>query len=377
MKIADIVAYPVSVPVPKTHQVTLGIGTLVKRDTVIVKVTTDDGLVGWGESHHGRAHLAIAALVNTTLKRLVIGMSATDVNGVWQRIYKFQLASHGTGAACAMAMSGIDIALWDIRGKATGWPLYRLLGGAARDIPAYAGGISLGYQPPESLVEEVGGFVADGYGAVKLRIGDTPERDAARVAAVRRAYGDGLVILADANAGYSDQDARHVAPRFEAAGLAWLEEPFPAHDWRSYRDLKAICRVPLAAGENHFTRFEFSRLIEEGVVSFLQPDISKTGGITETMKIAAMASAYKLPIHCHSSMGINMAATVHVLSAIENAGYFEADCSRDNPLRDHLIHPAVCVTNGTIRPNEAPGLGIEVDEEMIRRYPGETGPAYV
>src|ERR1700742_3845580 len=132
MKIADIVAYPVSVPVPKTHQVTLGIGTLVKRDTVIVKVTTDDGLVGWGESHHGRAHLAIAALVNTTLKQLVIGMSATDVNGVWQRIYKFQLASHGMGAACAMAMSGIDIALWDIRGKATGWPLYRLLGGAAR-----------------------------------------------------------------------------------------------------------------------------------------------------------------------------------------------------------------------------------------------------
>ena len=97
MKIADIVAYPVSVPVPKTHQVTLGIGTLVKRDTVIVKVTTDDGLVGWGESHHGRAHLAIAALVNTTLKQLVLGMSATDVNGVWQRIYKFQLGEpwHG------------------------------------------------------------------------------------------------------------------------------------------------------------------------------------------------------------------------------------------------------------------------------------------
>ena len=153
---------------PEHRRVTLGIGTMVKRDSVFVKVTTDDGLVGWGKSHHGRAHLAIAALVNTTLKGLVLGMDATDVNGVWSRIYKFQLASHGMGAACAMAMSGIDIALWDIRGKAVGWPIYKLLGGAARDIPAYAGGISLGYQPPASLVEEVGSFVTAGYKAVKL-----------------------------------------------------------------------------------------------------------------------------------------------------------------------------------------------------------------
>jgi D-galactarolactone cycloisomerase len=377
MKIVDIVAYPVSVPVPEHRRVTLGIGTMVKRDSVFVKVTTDDGLVGWGESHHGRAHLAIAALVNTTLKGLVLGMDATDVNGVWSRIYKFQLASHGMGAACAMAMSGIDIALWDIRGKAVGWPIYKLLGGTARDIPAYAGGISLGYQPPASLVEEVGSFVTAGYKAVKLRVGDTPARDAERARAVRAAFSDELVILADANAGYTAEDARRVVPAYEEAGLTWLEEPFPAHDWRSYRDLRAISQLPLAAGENHYTRFEFSRLIEEDAVAFLQPDISKTGGITETMRIAAMASAVKLPIHCHSSMGINMVATVHVLSAIENSGYFEADCSVDNPLRDSLVNPAVRVSNGAIRPNEGPGLGIEVDEEMILRYPGEVGPAYV
>ena len=119
-------------------------------------------MTGWGESHHGRAHLAIAALVNTTLRQLVRGMDATDVNGVWSKIYKFQLGSHGMGAACAMAMSGIDMALWDIRGKAAGWPLYKLLGGSNRKIPCYAGGISLGYQAPESLVEEAAGFVEHG-----------------------------------------------------------------------------------------------------------------------------------------------------------------------------------------------------------------------
>jgi L-alanine-DL-glutamate epimerase-like enolase superfamily enzyme len=378
MKITDIIAFPITVPVPPERQVTLGIGRMVKRDTVIVKVTTDDGLVGWGESHHGRAHIAIAALINTTLKQLVLGMEASDTNGVWARIYKFQLGSHGMGAACAMAMSGIDIALWDIRGKAVGWPIYKLLGGALRKIPAYAGGIALGYQPAEDLVTEVGGLVDKGFKAVKLRIGDTPQADMARVAAVRARFGDDLDILTDANAAYSLRDARQVLPHFEECRVGWLEEPFPAHDDRLYREAKALSRVPLAAGENHYTRFEFNRLIEQGSVTILQPDISKAGGITETLRIAAMASAQKLPIHCHSSMGINMAATTHVMSAIDNAGYFEADCSIDNPLRDEMVHPPTHVTSdGTVTAADAPGLGIEVNEDFIRRHPGASGPGYV
>jgi D-galactarolactone cycloisomerase len=378
MKIADIEAFPVSVPVPAKHQVTLGIGRMVKRDTVVVKVTTDDGIVGWGESHHGRAHLAIAALVNTTLKQLAVGLDATDTNGVWARIYKFQLGSHGMGAACAMAMSGIDIALWDIRGKAVGWPIYRLIGGSARKIQAYAGGIALGYQPPESLVDEAASFVDKGFKALKLRVGDTPEADIARVRAVRNKLGEEIDILTDANAAYGMKEARRTLPAFEECRVGWLEEPFPAHDDRSYREAKALSRVPLAAGENHFTRFEFSRLIDEEAVTILQPDISKTGGITETLRIAAMASAQKLPIHCHSSMGINMAATTQVMSAIDNAGYFEGDCSIYNPLRDELVHPPIRIaSDGTICPNEGAGLGIEIDEEFVVGHPGVAGPGYV
>ena len=378
MKIADIIAFPVTVPVPPQHQVVLGIGRIVKRDSVIVKVTTDDGLVGWGESHHGRAHLAIAMLVNTTLKQLVMGLEATDTNGVWGRIYQFQLASHGMGAACAMAMSGIDMALWDIRGKAVGWPLYKLLGGASRRITAYAGGIALGYQPPQDLVAEVGSFVAKGFGAVKLRVGDGPAADIARVHAVREAFGEELEILTDANAAYSMTDTRRVLPALEECRVGWLEEPFPSHDDRSYQEAKMLSRVPLAAGENHFTRFEFSRLIAGGAVSMLQPDISKTGGITETLRIAAMASAYKLPVHCHSSNGLNMAATIHLMSAIDNAGYFEGDCSAENKLRDELIDPPIRIDgDGTVVANEGPGLGVAVNEELIRQYAGVAGPGYV
>jgi len=225
VKIAEVRAYPTSFPLAPDAGVMLGIGRAVKRDTVAVKVTTDDGLVGWGEAHHGRAPGAVAHLINTTLRQLVLGLDAADTTGVWARVYKMQLGSHGMGAGAAIGLSGIDMALWDLRGKATGWPLYRLLGGAARAIPAYAGGVSLGYQEPAKLVEEARALVAAGYTAVKLRIGDTVERDLERVAAVRKAFGDGLVILTDANTGYTVADARRASPGLNATASAGSRSP--------------------------------------------------------------------------------------------------------------------------------------------------------
>jgi len=379
MRIADVKAQPTSFPVPPGQSVTLGIGRAVKRDAVVVKVTTDDGLVGYGEAHHGRAPGAVAHLVNTTLRQLVLGLDATDVVGVWARIYKMQLGSHGLGAATAIGMSGIDMALWDIRGKAVGWPLYRLLGGSSRPIPAYAGGVSLGYQEPAALVEEAGALVAAGYRALKLRIGDSPARDLARVGAVRKAFGDELVVLTDANTGYTVEDARQAMPGLDAYGVGWLEEPFPAHDHRSYRTARGFGRVPLAAGENHYTRFEFTRLIEDGAITVLQPDLSKTGGPTEALRIAALAGAWKLPINPHTSMtGLNMAATIHFLAAIDNGGYFEADVSQGNLFRDALVsRPYEVGRDGCVRPLEKPGLGLDLDEEFLARHPVIEGPSYV
>ena len=149
MKIADVKAYPTSFPIPQQNRVALGIGTAVKRDAVVVKVTTDEGITGWGEAHHGRAHTAVAKLIETTLKQLVVGMDAMATTVIWEKLYRAQLASHGMGAGACLAISGIDMALWDIRGKALKMPLYRLLGGSFKAIPAYAGGVSLGYQPPK------------------------------------------------------------------------------------------------------------------------------------------------------------------------------------------------------------------------------------
>lgn len=379
MKIKTLKAFPVSYRVPEGQNVTLGIGRAVKRDAVLVRIETDEGVIGWGEAHHGRCPGAVAKLIDTTMNELIIGMDALDITGVWARVYRMQLASHGMGAAASLALSGIDQALWDIRGKASGWPLYRLLGGANRPIKAYAGGIALGWQEPASLAEEALRHVASGYKALKLRVGDTPERDIARVEAVRKALPDHIDILVDANTGYDLQDVRRVMPAFETLNIGWLEEPFPAYDYRAYQDAAKLGRVGLAAGENHFTRFEFARLIEDRAVSFAQPDLSKTGGVTEAMRIAALVSAWKISVNPHTSLtGINMAASIHFLAAVDNAGYFEGDVTLFNPFRDDFgTTPYALDTEGCVRPLEAPGIGIAVDEDFVARHPLIEGPCYV
>lgn len=185
--------------------------------------------------------------------------------------------------------------------------------------------------------------------------------------------------MVDANTSYSVADVRAAAPAMQEAGVLWLEEPFPPHDRRSYRKASELSPVPLAAGENHFTRFEFNQLIADGAVQVMQPDLSKAGGITEVMRIAAMASAEKLAIHPHTlASGLNMAASLHVLSAIDNSGYFEADVAKENLVRDSLTSRTdVLDAQGCVRPPDRPGLGIEVDEKFLAAHPLIDGPAYV
>jgi D-galactarolactone cycloisomerase len=380
MRIADVRAVPISFPVPADKSVRLGIGRSVKRDSVLVRVETDEGHVGWGEAHHGRCPGAIAKLIDTTLRELVLGLDAHDVAGVWARVYKMQLASHGMGAAAALALSGLDMALWDLRSQATGWPLYRLLGGSAKPIKAYAGGIALGWQEPALLAEEALRHIADGYRALKLRVGDTAAKDIARVRAVRKAVGEEIDILVDANTNYSVDDVRKVMPPFEEAAVGWLEEPFPPQDRRAYAVAASLGRVPMAAGENHYTRYEFATLLEDGHVQFVQPDLSKTGGVTEAMRIAAMASAQKLTVNPHTSAtAINMATTIHFLCGVDNPGYFEGDVTSLNPFRDCLggRAPYALDSNGCVTPLEGVGIGLKIDLDFIAEHPLIEGPCYV
>ena len=379
MKITRITAIPLSYRLPQGQTVRVGVGATIKRDTIVVRVETDEGLTGYGEAHPGRSPGAVTALVNATLNPMLAGMDACDVVGVWSRVHRMQLSSHGLGAGAALALSGIDLALWDIRAKAAGMPLYRLLGGSRKRLPAYAGGISLGFQPAEQLVEEARGHVAAGYRALKLRLGDNPRDDAERVRAVREALGPDVDILTDANTAWSLADARRVIPTLAEARVGWLEEPFSALDFGAYRIAATIApTLPIAAGENHYTRWDFARLLEDKAVTLWQPDLSKTGGITEALRIAAMASAFGITVHPHcSATGINHAASLHFLAALDNGGYFEACVSRFNPLRD-MFGPTFAIgADGCVEPPEKPGIGVEVDEKVFAEFPAIDGPGYV
>jgi len=379
LKIIKITAIPISFRLPEGKTVTMGIGSTTKRDAIIVRVETDEGITGYGEAHPGRSPGAIVSLIHNTLAPLVVGMSATDCIGVWQRVQRMQLSSHGVGSGAALALSGIDMALWDIRGKAANMPLYELLGGSKRKIKAYAGGIALGYQPAASLADEAREYVARGYQAIKLRIGDTVNQDIERLLHVRKALGNEIDILTDANTAYQMADVRRVMPVLEDIHAGWLEEPFACNDFASYRDAAAIsARVPIAAGENHYTRFEFAQMLEAGAVKIWQPDLSKCGGITEGLRIAAIGSAYRIPINAHSSAtGINHAATVHFLAAIDNPGYFEACVSKFNPFRD-MFGPSFHIdSDGTVQPLDRPGIGLDIDESLFEAYPLIDGPGYV
>jgi len=378
LTIASIEALPCSVPLKQA--VTQGLGSVRKRDTVVVKVITADGLTGYGESYNGRAPLAVAATIDTTLRDLLTGMDASATTDVWARFESRVLANHGTCAACVCAMSGIDMALWDLKGKALGLPLYRLLGGAARPVLAYAGGFALGYAAPAAVTEEALAQVALGYRAVKLRLGDSLSNDSERARAMRAALPSDVALLADANCRYSVDDVRLMLPVLADAGAGWLEEPFPPYAdrlWRAAASLAAP-HLPLAAGENCYTRYEFQRLLDLGAVSVLQPDLSRCGGITEAVRIAALAAGAGLPVCTHGChTGLNFAASVHYLASVENGWYFEADGSTDNPLRTVACSVSYTLSgSGTVTPLDGPGLGVEVDEDYLRAHPLTDGPAW-
>lgn len=373
-KIKRIQAFALSCPTP--GGAVFAVGRSAKRDMVLVRIETECGIVGYGEAHHAQTPSTIAAFINDALGPSLIGMDAHETEAIWDKSYRHYIATHGPGAAAVIGLSGVDLALWDIKGKDLGQPVYRLLGGKSRPIRAYAGGISLGFQPVDDLKREIEGFIARGYDFMKLRVGDTLEKDLERVSAVRAAFGPEITLAADAGTRYRTADVARIAEVCEAGRLAWLEEPFTPDNLPGYRRLRDLTATPLAAGENHFTRHELRTLISEEVIQFVQADCCKTGGITEILKIAALAGAWHLQFAPHTSASVlSTAASTHVLSVAPNAFIYEADVSAINAFRDELGTPFEIV-DGTILAPDAPGLGVEIDDTVIEKYPFIPGASY-
>jgi L-alanine-DL-glutamate epimerase-like enolase superfamily enzyme len=376
MKIVSVKAQTHSMPY-KGVALRFGVGNMVKRDLVLVTITADDGTVGYGEAHHGLAPTAVAEVINHSLAPLVTGADAMDREWIYDRIYRAQYATHGTGAAVAMGASGIDIALWDLAGKLLGQPVTKLLGGSPRKVRAYAGGLALGFQPLDTLEAEVGRLADAGYTAIKLRVGQEVGIDAERVRHIRRTFGDGLDIAVDAQTRYDMLDIGAIARYCEENRVYWLEEPFTTDNIDGYLAIKRRTATPLAAGENHFTRQTFRDLLRAGALDILQADCTKAGGISEVKKIGDMAAAWHLHLAPHTSQSVlSTAANLAVLGASPNGLIFEADLAEVNPYRDRLATNAPTVGGGNIEVPDGPGLGVDIDTSVLADYPPIPGPSY-
>lgn len=339
---------------------------------VVVRVETECGLYGYGAI--GLGSDAVARAVEGLLAPLVIGHSPFDTELIWSKMY-LNAINIGRKGMLLLAMSGIDIAIWDIIGKATGQPVYNLLGGRTRQhVRAYC---SAGYAMDDldRMAELASGQLkAGGYTAFKMRFGYGPRhgregmrKNADLVRAMRRALGDDIDLMADAYMGWNRIYAVEMIRMLEEFNLAWVEEPLLPHDIKGYAELRRSVNTPIAAGEHEFTRWGFREMIEAGAVDYLQPDVNRLGGITEARKVWALAQAHDLPVVPHSHNFHNHHLIIsHMNSSLSEhfpSGFRDADT-----FLSELFVGEAQLENGHLVPPTAPGLGVELNEDIVNEY---------
>ncbi len=334
------------------------------RRAGIVEIRTDAGITGWGEGSSTPSQAAI----DTCL----IGKDPFDIEVIWNTM-------HQRGGSNPAAISGVDIALWDILGKALDQPIYRLLGGAFRDrMPAYASGLFKKAVPDitQILMDEAKAYVDQGFSAVKMKIGFGEAYDVKNVTAVRRAVGDTIILAVDANCGYDVGTAIDIGQKIAANDLFWYEEPITTDDVDGYVEIRRALNMRIAGGEGLQGRWAFRDLIQKRGYDIVQPDVSIAGGFTECRKIAAMASANHLRVLPHMwGSSIRLAATLHWQATIPDApevlnpipSLFEFDMT-ENRLRTDLAEVPIRAVEGYVPIPQGPGLGIEINRAVLERY---------
>jgi L-alanine-DL-glutamate epimerase-like enolase superfamily enzyme len=351
-------------------------------NTCLVEINTDTGLTGIGEAKVGVGNLGhyagVVELIRRELGPAVIGRDPADITAIWDALYSGSRAHYGAregrlfptvgrrGITVA-AMSGIDIALWDLAGRELGVPVWRLLGGKYRDrVPAYASG---GWAPVGGIGKQLAQYVARGHRAVKLRVGlqdRSVDDSAARVREVRDTLGPEIKIMVDAHGTWSVRDALRFARKVETCDLAWFEEPVSADNLAGLAEVRRATDIPIATGENEQTRFGFRDLIAAGAVDILQPDIAIAGGITECQRIAALAAAHELTVAPHLwGSAILFAAGLHLCVATPCATVVEFTRG-ENPLLHELVEETFALVDGHVLAPERPGLGLTLRRDFVR-----------
>ncbi|SFP90868.1 mandelate racemase/muconate lactonizing enzyme family protein [Salibacterium halotolerans] len=378
MKIVDVVPHILKTPLKKPFAFSQG--WVQQRSTVITEIVTDEGVTGWGESLcHGLQPPEIAAsFIQYCFKPLLIGQDPFDVEVLWEEMYNTS-RPYGQAGAAVNAISGVDIAIWDVIGKSLNKPISKLIGGRFRnEIVPYATGFyrKEGTDNIEAGIEEAKSHLAKGFNAFKLKTGFGVEADLEYIHEIRKAVGNEPKIMLDANGAYNASLARRILIESEADNIHFFEEPLPPEDLEGYKQLKNLTKTYVAAGENIFGKIGYRHWIADNALDILQPDLCSSGGFTEGKKIAAMAQAYNTMLIPHVwGSGIGLAASMQYIASLPPAPlslnpmepYLEYDQS-SHPFREDLIYDAVRMENGKVHIPEKPGIGVEVNRDVIDKY---------
>jgi L-alanine-DL-glutamate epimerase-like enolase superfamily enzyme len=336
-------------------------------ETLLVKVTTDDGLYGWGEALAPVAPEVAGEIIERLFKPFLIGEDPRNIDVIWNKLYNSMRERGYFSGFMVDAITAVDIALWDILGKSVKLPVYQLLGGAYRtSIPAYVSGI------PSNTKEERTRLALDwkarGFQAIKLHLGYGVHEDASIAAYMREALGDSFRLMIDAHWKYSVPEAIQLGRRLEALGIEFLEAPTLPEDIDGHAEICRALDMAVAIGEAKRTRYQFKERLVKRAADILQPDVGRAG-ISETRKIANLAEAFNIPIAPHLSVGLGIctAATLHLSAAIPNFHILEYQPTVLAAANKLLKEPIIC-EQGAYELPEAPGLGVELDEERLEAW---------
>ncbi len=329
----------------------------------VARVRSDDGRCGIGLTYEVGGE-AIRVVVQEYLAPLIKGRSPFETETLWDEcVERYRGITRKGLFFCALSI--VDTALWDLKAQSVGLPLFRLLGGSNPQVPVYGSGGWTSY-PEKELVEEAERMVASGYRGIKIKTGIAagrrPREDVARVRRVRKEIGDGVELMIDANNAWDAGTATRVGLQLEDCDLAWFEEPVPADDLDGLARVARDLRIPVATGEHEYTKSGARQLLERGAADVLQLDVGRCGGVTELVKIAAMAEAWNVPLapHCIPLVHMHLVAALKPATAVENLlVYSEVD--------ERLFVDPPRPVDGMLRIPEKPGLGLELDERQIAR----------
>ena len=357
-----------------------------KRSAHMVEVETDEGITGWGECFGpGNVALGNKTIVEQVIQPLVLGMDPMDRDVIWHRVYNL-LRDHGQKGMPLQALSGVDIALWDIAGKVAGLPLHKLIGGAHRkEVPVYGYGMML---KRESVADHVARFrdeaaaIRDmGFVATKMKVGLGAKDDVKLAVAVRVGVGDGFDFMVDANHCYTTSDAFYVGRALDELGAYWFEEPVAPEDLDGYRELRAGLKTNISGGEAEFNRWGWRAILENRGLDIAQPEVCALGGISEYLRVLALCHAHHTPVINHVwGSAIAVATNLQLLAAMPPmpGGLFPRDPwlefdTTDNKFRDNLLADPLNIqqqvaARGTVTVPDPPGIGVEPDRAFVDHY---------